>query len=70
MEIPANRQVAFELIDPNELLGILALVTVTVPTGIVGYPLMATLVTTLHMAAHCFGPALADGHKGLKLVRT
>jgi len=70
MKIPTYRQAAFQLIYPYELFGILALVAMPVPAGVVGDSLMIALVTLLQMTTHGGSPALADSHEGLKLVRT
>jgi hypothetical protein len=52
------------------LFGILALVAVSVPAGVVSDSLMIALATLLQMTAHGCSPALADSAEGLKLVRT
>jgi len=70
MKIPTCRQVAFQLIYPYELFGILALVAVSVPAGVVSDSLMIAFATLLQMTFHGCASALADGPEGLKLVRT
>ena len=51
MKIPTYRQAAFQLIYPYELFGILALVAVPVPAGVVSDSVMIALATLLKMTA-------------------
>ena len=68
MKIPAYRKVPFELIDPLELFDVLALIAMSVPTGIISYFPMPTFVAPIQVPTHYYCPAPTDGIEGLQLI--
>jgi len=70
MKIPADRQSAFQLINPNQLFGILAFITASVTTRVVSNLLMTALIAAVYMPTHGRGPALTYRFEGLQLIGT
>jgi hypothetical protein len=70
MEVPAHRQSTFQLVNPDELLGVLTLIAMSVATGVVGYLMMITLVTSKVMTTQGCRTTSFDIEKSFDLIRT